>query len=64
MNKIDSMPEKDRRTFMKEVAVLGGAAMFAGYAKNAGASPALAAQAASSADWSKRLGLNCTRFEI
>jgi sugar phosphate isomerase/epimerase len=48
---------KNRRTFMKEISILGGTAMFAGYATNFGESAALAGQAAPSTDWSKQMGL-------
>jgi sugar phosphate isomerase/epimerase len=47
----------DRRTFMKDIAVMGGAALAAGSALNLGAVSAASAQAASTPDWSKQIGL-------
>lgn len=57
MTKSNSAPGKDRRAFMKDIAMLGGTAMLASYVADFGESPALAAQVASSTDWSKRIGL-------
>jgi sugar phosphate isomerase/epimerase len=57
MTRNNSTNGNDRRTFMKEMAVLGGTAMFAGYAANFGETPVLAGQAAAAADWSKQIGL-------
>ncbi len=47
----------DRRTFLKRSAALGGAAMLAGYASNAGHYVARAAQMSSTGNWAKQMGL-------
>ena len=57
MTKNNSAAGSDRRTFMKEVAMLGGTAMLASSAANFGESPVLAGQTAPAADWSKQIGL-------
>jgi sugar phosphate isomerase/epimerase len=47
----------DRRAFMKDVAVIGGAVVAAGSVLNFSAVSAAAAQSASTPDWSKQIGL-------
>lgn len=57
MTKSNQSVGKDRRTFMKEMAAVGGTAVFAGWAANFGEPSALAGQATSSTSWSKKIGL-------
>lgn len=57
MTKSNSAPGKDRRTFMKEMAAVGGTAMLASWAATFAEPSPPAAQSASSADWSKKIGL-------
>ncbi len=56
MTEINSKDHKDRRAFMKDMAVLGGATILAGYTANF-AEPLTQAGQAATVDWSKKMGL-------